>query len=111
MSSFKMFSLLVLQFCYPGESTPLTPHCYAPGIMHTSLRIVVTLSNIKSVLLIRIFKSCDCASCKRIDLHQLQPIFWQNRLVCGGTAYFFFIQCPHMSLWTSFSSLLGMAGV
>jgi hypothetical protein len=32
--------------------------------MHTSPRIVVTLSNHKFTLLIRILKYCDCASCK-----------------------------------------------
>jgi hypothetical protein len=68
-----MSSLLALQFCCPGESTPLTPHYYAPGIMHTSLRIVATLSNIKFMLLIRIFKNCDCVSCKRKRLAQTRP--------------------------------------
>jgi hypothetical protein len=70
-----MFSLLALQFCCPGESTPHTPHFYAPGIVHTSLCIVLTLSNIKFILLIRTLKNCDCASCKRERLAQTTTHF------------------------------------
>jgi hypothetical protein len=77
-----MFSLLALQcsVCWPFNSAapdrPLPlPHCYAPGIMHTSRHIVVTLSNIKLILFIRIFKSCDCTSCKRKRLAQTKTHF------------------------------------